>query len=223
MWQFHYTTFWPAVQNFIADQPDNFILHGFLCRITEMDRHFVGRFADAPVHDGGAFVLFLDRTYNFLPFLRIGRSPDKLLVVALRLPLSFDVHPSFFVCICVWFCRFSPKAVPAPGFAAACSLHWCAHILAALPLQGYLFGNVHSVMEDFGKNIPYIAPENRVFDRVHFIKFIICLQFRLLMQLSISTEKEVLIYRLKTRVLAPHFLRNSQIVYNYDSGTKPSI
>ena len=101
MWQVHYTTFWSAVQNFIANQPDNFILHSFLCRFTEVDRHLVGRLADAPVHDGGAFVLFLDRTYNVLPFLRIGRSPDMLPVAVLQLLLSFDAHPSFFACSCV--------------------------------------------------------------------------------------------------------------------------
>ena len=72
--------FFPNVQHLIANQPDHFILHGFLCRIVEMDRHLVICRANSAVYNGGVFALFLDRTDKCLSFLRIGRSPGRLSV-----------------------------------------------------------------------------------------------------------------------------------------------
>ena len=121
-----------------------------------MNTNFVCSRPNPPVHNGGVFALILNCADNFLPFLRLGRNPNRFcfvptdsapadfVPVSLLSPMRYpsqSFSPLSLINLRVDL-PFSPNAVPAPGFAAALFSHWCALVVASLPLGRYLIWTV---------------------------------------------------------------------------------
>jgi hypothetical protein len=53
----------------------NFVVHGFLGGIAEMDAHLVGGGPDTPVENGGVRRCWLNCSYILPSFLAVGRNP----------------------------------------------------------------------------------------------------------------------------------------------------